>query len=166
MNGSTLPVAPGATGFSVGSDDPVYVKGDYNTVNKTLAMVAGDAVDILSNAWNDANDHTYANRIASNTTTNAVFINGIVPSGSGNYSGGVENFFRYLENWSGKNHTFGGSIIELFQSAKALGTWGKASVYSPPNRTWAWDAALGGVDSPPGTPRVVTIQRAKWEISG
>ena len=164
-NGSQLPVAAGATGFSVGSDDPVYVKGDYNTVNKTLALVAGDAVDILSNAWNDANSADYSKRTASNTTTNAVFINGIVPSGDSHYSGGVENYFRYLENWSGKNHTFGGSIIELYESAKGLGQWVYGSpVYTAPQRTWSWDATLGGVDSPPGTPRVVTIQRAKWEI--
>jgi hypothetical protein len=150
----------------VGSDDPVYVKGDYNTVHKTLALVAGDAVDILSNAWNDANSADYSKRTASNTTTNAVFINGIVPSGGGHYSGGVENYFRYLENWSGKNHTFGGSIIELYESAKGLGQWVYGSpVYTAPQRTWSWDATLGGVDSPPGTPRVVTIQRAKWEIS-
>ena len=63
--------------------------------------------------------------------------------------------------------TCGGSIVELYESAKALGRWVYGSpVYrpSPPSAPGSWDAALGGVDSPPGTPRVVTIQRAKWEI--
>ena len=64
------------------SDDPVYVQGDYNTVSKTLAMVAGDAITILSNDWSDANSSlsssNYANRVVQkDTAINAVFMIGI-----------------------------------------------------------------------------------------
>ena len=50
---------------------------------------------------------------ATNTTVNAGIISGIVPSGSGYYSGGVENFPRFLEDWSGKTFTYYGSMLEL-----------------------------------------------------
>ena len=67
VNGAELPVAPGTTGFSVATDDPLYMQGDYNTVNKTLAMVASDALSILSNNWDDANSADYGSRAASVT---------------------------------------------------------------------------------------------------
>ncbi|MFW6287090.1 MAG: hypothetical protein ACOC29_04030, partial [Candidatus Sumerlaeota bacterium] len=135
----------------------------------TLAMVAGDAINVLSNAWNDANSANSGqglnNRVASPTEINSVLINGIVPSVNNNYSGGVENYFRFLENWSGKDLEFSGSIIELYESVKATGNWSYGGkVYQAPNRPWSWDTALGGEDGPPGAPSVVEIVRSNWSI--
>ena len=57
-------------------------------------------------------------RVASKTTVNAAIVAGIVPSsavgGDGTYSGGAENFPRFLEIW-GEDTTFTyyGSMIQL-----------------------------------------------------
>ena len=45
-NGAELPTA-----LTVASEGPVYVHGDYNTVDKKGAAVIGDAINLLSNAW-------------------------------------------------------------------------------------------------------------------
>ncbi|MCX7044474.1 MAG: hypothetical protein NTX50_03170 [Candidatus Sumerlaeota bacterium] len=168
-NGATIPSNVDA-GFTVATNDPIYIWKDYNTgANKKPAMVAGDAVNILSNNWSDsAGSSGYTN--ATNTETNAVFVNGIVKSDATiqddtGYSGGVENFFRYQENWSGITHTMTGSIITLYFSEKALGKWGKASVYSPPNRVWSWNTSLS-TNGPPGQIRNATITPTQWQVQG
>ncbi|HUT24076.1 MAG TPA: hypothetical protein VM492_07030, partial [Sumerlaeia bacterium] len=165
LNGAEAPVAPGATGFTVATDDPVYIQGDFNTANQTesgpLCMVAGDAITILSNSWNDGVGYS----IASETTVNAVCLGGIVASADGQYSGGVENSFRFLENWSGRAFNFSGSIVVLWESETATGKWKYGSpVYQAPSRKWAWDLRLGGVNGPPGAPRVVEMVRNEWEV--
>lgn len=165
-NGSRLPASQITGGFTVATDDPIYIQGDFNTVNKTLAMVAADSLNILSNAWNDANSNktmsTY--RKASQTTVNAVCISGIVPSKNNHYSGGVENYFRFLEYWTGVDFNFSGSIIQMWESQKATGYWGKSNVYEAPKRNWSWDNALGGLNGPPGAPRVVELRRTAWKM--
>ena len=35
----------------VATDDALFIQGDYNTVNKRGSAVIGDAVNLLSNAW-------------------------------------------------------------------------------------------------------------------
>jgi len=163
VNGAELPSSAG--GFSVASDDPIYVQGDFNTINSTQAMVVADALNILSNAWDDALSNNYSAHHASVTEVNAICIQGIVPSRDGNYSGGVENYFRFLENWSGVEFTFNGSIIQLWESQKAIGLWRYGNpVYEAPIRIWSWDSMLGGMNPPPGTPRVVEITRTQWEL--
>ncbi len=163
VNGSTLPSSTSG-GFTVATENPLYIKGDYNTVNQKLAMVAADALSILSNSWNDANSTNYSKRNASSTTVNAVCMQGIVPTSGGNYSGGVENYFRLLENWSGITLTFSGSIINMWMSELAVGVWRSNVYYQPPNRTWSWDTALGGAAGPPGAPSVIEIRRTAWEM--
>jgi hypothetical protein len=39
--------------MTVASEWPVYVRGNYNSVNKQPAALAGDGITILSNAWDD-----------------------------------------------------------------------------------------------------------------
>ena len=102
VNGAKLPVG----GLTVASEEPVYIKGDYNikddtgtsstmgdTVHTRPASVVADAVTILSNNWNDNfKDGTVlknqkptstanypGNKVAaSSTTINAALISGIV----------------------------------------------------------------------------------------
>ena len=62
-------------------------------------MIA-DAVNILSNSWVDTNPN---NSAASNTTVNTAIVSGIVPSTNCYYSGGAENFPRFLENWDAQD---------------------------------------------------------------
>ncbi|MFH2035450.1 MAG: hypothetical protein ABIJ45_03530, partial [Candidatus Zixiibacteriota bacterium] len=40
--------------LSVFSENPMYVEGDYNTVDKQPAALGADAITFLSNNWNDA----------------------------------------------------------------------------------------------------------------
>ncbi len=169
-NASRLP-SNVVNGFTVASDDPLYIKGDYNTVDKKYSLLASDAITVLSNAWNDANstDARWSYRNANNTTVNAVVFQGIVPTqlsgGTTHYSGGVENFFRFLENWSGRTFTFNGSLVCLWNSQKGTGWWRYGNpVYTAPTRTWAWDPIYGGLNGPPGTPRVYNILRRNWNI--
>src|SRR6202035_3938522 len=73
--------------------------------------ILADAVNILSNNWNDATSGSVP--AASNTTVNAAIVSGIVPTapvgGDGSYSGGAENFPRFLEDWSANTFTYYGS---------------------------------------------------------
>src|SRR2546423_10860936 len=81
VNGSQLP----SQGLTVVSQNPVYIAGDYNTVrvgaNHPPAAVLGDAVTVLSNAWEQNNYDTkgsqaFQNRVASATTVNAAIATG------------------------------------------------------------------------------------------
>src|SRR5690606_33075649 len=62
------------------------------------------------------------------------------------WSGGVHNVIRYLESWSGKTHTYNGSLICLFESK--IATFRHESklkpdydqqYYGAPNRNFKWD---------------------------
>lgn len=172
INGSDLPGDHGV-GFTVATPNPLYVQGDYNTVNKAPALLAGDAINILSSGWkdsdnNDANKRKSAPNASGPTVTNAVIAAGNVPtqqdgSGGKHYSGGVENFFRYLEKWNGSTvHTFKGSILLMFKSLLSTGTWDKQN-YSAPKRQWSWDHDLQ-TKAPPGTPITFVTSKSNWSL--
>ncbi len=78
-------------------------------------------------------------RLATSTTVNSALMGGIVPSNGTNYSGGVENFVRLLEDWSGETLTFDGAIACMFYSQVAKGPWGTNNVYKPPTLNWSYD---------------------------
>jgi len=159
-----------SNGFTIASDDPVYIKGNFNTVNKEYALVAGDAISVLSNSWKDSDSANFSARNAWETTYNGVFMQGIIASqvsgGTAHYSGGGENYFRLLENWSGTTLHINGSLINVWESQKALGWWRYGSpVYAAPGkRVWSWDALYGGANGPPGAPRVYHVQRRNWNV--
>ncbi|MDE3084528.1 MAG: hypothetical protein KGJ37_04820, partial [Verrucomicrobiota bacterium] len=104
---------------------------------------------------------------ASATEIAAAFLTGNVPTSdtSGySYSGGVENYMRFAENWSSVNLRYRGSIVALFNSKVALGQW-KNAKYSPPTRQWGYDneftKSTGGY--PPGTPYLRTLRRIDYQ---
>jgi hypothetical protein len=164
VNGAELP----AQGLTVVSGNPIYVQGDYNTVNKVPASVIGDAITVLSNNWgpNNSDDKSkdpLGDRPATDTTVNAAFMLG--PStesvvGTGN--GQLENVIRMLEDWGGKTLTYSGSIVSLWHSQHAQGQWSCCSdYYKPPNRNWGFDPMFL-TNPPPGTPMAVEIIRGRW----
>ncbi len=118
LNGRQLP--PG--GLTVATPLPLYVQGQFNATNTTAgytntsgtlpASLAGDAITVLSGNWADTNSSkAMSQRLAVDTTVNAAFLGGIVQTtnaAGGHYSGGVENFPRFLETWSGKTLTYNG----------------------------------------------------------
>jgi len=167
IQGSTL-----QGGLTVVSNDPVYIQGDYNTVNEQSAAVICDAVNILSNSWSDANStKALSSRTPTATTVDSAFIAGNVPTptGGGTYSGGLENYPRLQENWSGVTLSIKGSFVELWPSQIATAAWVYGSpVYNAPTRAWNYDTRFNNsANLPPFTPFAVEIQPvAWWQASG
>lgn len=166
-NASSLP----NKGMTVASENPVYVKGDYNTINKQPAGLIGDAFNILSGAWNDANstNSNLNNRTATNTNLNVTVLTGNTntnPS-TGQYNGGFENIHRMLENWSNRTLTYSGSVITLFNSRIATGNWVYGGpYYTAPTRSWSFDTALSNPSySIPGFPSVYAVVKSGWEAN-
>ena len=90
------------------------------------------------------------------------------PNISGNYSGGVENFMRLLENWSsGPVLTYNGSIVVLFYSQYATNSWQPTgNYYNAPTRNWAFDLNFRTASKlPPLTPNTKAMIRGNWYAS-
>ena len=173
-NGGLLPNA----GLTIASPNAVYVQGDYNSgqtgsvepasntaanytpptdrpspfvsnYDHAPAAIIGDAVNILSNAWNDANSLLpQASRRAESSTVNAAIVAGNVPTTTTSYSGGIENFVRFHENWDSRYFTISGALAQLYASEQARGLW-KDADYTPPARRWYYDDLLRD-RNPPG----------------
>jgi len=159
INGGTLPAA----GLSVVTNRPLYIRGNFNTGNLPAAIFA-DAVTVLSGGWDDGHsDWSLSYRTASaNTTVKAAIMTGNKNSVGSQYSGGMENLLRLLENWSGRTLTFSGSLACLWQSVQATGNWpGIGTVYNPPTRSWSYGISFANL--PPGTPSVRSVQRTSWK---
>ncbi|MBI5059420.1 hypothetical protein HZB60_06530 [candidate division KSB1 bacterium] len=161
-NAATLPVG----GLTIVTDRPLYTQGHFNSVAKKGAALMCDAITLLSPNWNDAlSAGTMSARIPTALTVNACVMAGHVVTVGTTYSGGLENSFRFLENWSGVTVTFRGSIVHLWSSVYNIGSWRYGSpVYNAPRRVWGFDTDLLQPGNwPPGTPRVQTVQRGAWK---
>lgn len=148
------------------SDLPVYVQGDFNRHTSTdpdadtwqPCAVVSDAITVLSNNWDDSGSNWQDPAVDPNTNMpsaisteyNFVFITGNVPTESGQYSGGLENFPRFLENWSGQTVDISGGFIQLFRSKYATGNWSYGDYYRAPNRDWKSESRFSNLnDLPP-----------------
>jgi hypothetical protein len=177
------------SGLTIASNNAIYIQGDFNTggsppsdstsnndptipqvsgYTRAPCSVIGDAINLLSGAWNDANSSSgTSSRVATNTTFNTAILSGIVPTaapgGDGAYSGGAENFPRFLEDWSHATITYYGSMVELYKSQQSIGEWGKANVYVPPTRHWYFDSNFK-VRPPPGTLMVYSYSKGQWSM--
>ena len=176
-NGRTLPPA----GLTVSTRLPLYVLGHFNAPNTTPGLtdtsatlpssLVGDAITVLSSNWSDASSNkSLGQRTAGNTSVNAAFLSGIVKSaasgGQKYYSGGVENFPRFVEDWSGKTLTYNGSMVVMFESQFGKAFWQEpGNYYNAPVRKWAFD--LNFMDPrklPPGTPMIEKLVRGQWNV--
>jgi hypothetical protein len=185
-NGYQLPNG----GLTVVSENPVYIQGNYNTSStssatipsnngtytdpdasgytRVPAAVVADAVNVLSPGWSDsASAQAIGSRVASaNTTVNAALVAGQVASSGGNYSGGGENFIRFLEDWSTRTFCYYGSMVELYRSTQATGAWnGNGSVYNSPltSRWYYDDATFSNSSGPPGALQIAAyLQQQRW----
>jgi len=132
----------GGNGFTLATPNPLYVRGNFNTTNPKPVMLAGDAITLLSNSWNDGDGALLigdAGRSASNTGINAALVTGIVPAGGGYGSGWVANVIRLLENWNGYELAFNGSMAVLYHSESATGVFYHGTYYRAPGlRTFAF----------------------------
>ena len=210
INGTTLPgiyvaATPANTrGFTVSSENGVYVQGNYNTTGLTVnpagnvnsphlnylpqnnnhhipASIVADAVTILSNGWDDSKSfyspYNEGNRIGTTTQMRFAMISGdtiatrdALPNQGGispRLNGGVHNFKRFLERWSGNRLDYSGSLINLFNSKNNNGSFKCCNtVYDPPIRNWVFDATfLDPGRIPPGTPFFQYVQTTGFERS-
>lgn len=213
INGTTLPgiydaATPANTkGFTVASENGVYVRGNYNATSVTApsgtantpynqyfpfnqsthipASVVADSVTILSNAWEDArsfwspvtNPYDQSNRIASETHMRFAMISGdtiasreTTPHQGGispKLNGGVHNFKRFLERWTGQRLNYAGSLINLYNSRNNNGSFKCCNtVYNPPTRNWVFDSTfLDPGRLPPGTPFFQYVQTTGFQRS-
>jgi hypothetical protein len=177
--GGMLPTHTAPYGFTVATAQPIYVWGNYNASNVVSGTIysslgqnsttytwpaglMGDAITILSGNWNDGTTSKLPS--ASTTTINAAILAGIVPSTNSNYSGGVENFLRTLENWGSATLWYNGSIVVMFPSQYATNFWVQTgNYYGAPNRAWAFDTNfVQQAGLPPLTPQSKGVVRANW----
>ncbi len=156
-------------GFTVASENPVYVLGDYNSnqagdpfwgnpnanpdpLAHSAASIIADAVTLLSNSWTDLNGMVNTTNLGNRPATNTYYRMAIAsgknmnfpqPAGTGNdfgTDGGVHNFLRYIENWGPASLNYRGSLISLYYSEYATGIFKCCNlVYSPPNRNYFFD---------------------------
>jgi len=183
VNGAKLPFNNGL-GFTVATQNPLYVKGNYNvTINSnTYAMGLGattngssvpaallcDAITILSPNWQDSTSSSgYSGRNATDMTFNAALVTGNIPSTgttASTFSGGVHNLTRFLENWSGDTLTLNTSIVCLYSSKMATNQFKMpGAYYSPPTRRWGFDETYYSPNKqPPGVPCALVPIRFNW----
>jgi hypothetical protein len=178
-DGQTLP-AP--YGLSVVTPQPLYVLHDYNcpsgagttnTTSTSPAALIGDAITILSDNWSDnyTSGTSLSSRNASSTTVNAAIFNGIVPTqlynGTKEYSGGVENFLRLLESWTGDTLTYNGSMVAMFYSRYATNFWqSPGDYYNIPTRNWSFDLNYTSQNKLPRIcPQAKTMLRLSWNVA-
>jgi len=180
---NTVPNASGPyrlSGLGIATAQPIYVEGNYNvttdgvhyasTLGSTTngctlpAALLGDAVTILSSGFVDNPTGGTLNPASTQSTIaiNAACFEGIVPSNTNYYSGGLENFLRLLEGWGGDTIVYNGSIVVMFPSVYATNHWG-SSYYGAPNRAWGFDTTFtlpSGL--PPLCPSLKGDARAAW----
>jgi hypothetical protein len=154
--------------YTSGADPTKPTVSGYN---RQPCAVLADAVMILSNNWSDGNSSSaLSGRSATPTTVNTAIVSGIVPTSGtaaspGNYSGGAENFPRFLESWSGDTFTYYGSMVELYASRQFNTPWkttgSPPEVYNAPTRRWYFDNNFFS-SPPPGTLTIVSYVKGRW----
>jgi hypothetical protein len=176
-----IPPATFGNGFTVGSEEPVYIWGNYNsgpsdpffpsfganaTTPHSAAAIIADAVTLLSPSWSDSNSFVYPAQMANRVGTDSYYRVAIAAGKSIPFpqpgwggqdfgtDGGMHNFLRYLENRGGYNVNYAGSLISMYYSQYATGNFKCCnSVYSAPKRNYFFDTQfLNPNNLPPGTP--------------
>ncbi|HVC21473.1 MAG TPA: hypothetical protein VNE16_15475 [Vicinamibacterales bacterium] len=147
-----------APGLTIAAENPVYLQGDWNAAGSfgnphVATSIIADALTLLSNAWNDeksfASPQNPSGRQASTTWYRLAVIAGKGMSfpqptwGAAQdfgTDGGVHNFLRYIESWSGQTLNYRGAMASFFYSQQAVGTYKCCNnVYSPPTRAYNFD---------------------------
>lgn len=153
---------------------------DQTIAPRQPAAVIGDSINLLSeNYWNpncvgnncrDGQSTTNlgaGSRRGATTVMNAAFLGGVdtTPTGyAGDYNGGLENYPRFHEDWSGTWLRYRGSFVSLGEPFHVDGAWcgtgGGCNIYDPPNRDWNFDTAFNDIANlPPLTPRFTFLKQ-------
>ncbi len=182
-------------GLSIVTERPMYILGDYNTTVWRPAALMADAVTFLGNPPNaamlntapasaglrllgvcrlvrcDATEHGAACRAvfdrqrailaghSAATDTPAPVARRL------RTASGLENFPRFLENWSGVVFRYTGSLVSLYTNRYSTGLWGNTGngayanmgYYDAPTRQWSFDVNFRFPDRLPPAPSVGTV---------
>jgi hypothetical protein len=176
-------------GLAIATENPAYVQGDFNANSagggfndpNVGASLNADAVTLLSDNWNDMNSFSspYSTSLRNGVTSyyRVAVLAGVTvpfpqPGGSTSTSvpqdfgtdGGVHNFLRYIENWGGATLNYEGSIVELYYSRQANGTFKCCNtVYGAPSRGYNFDQDfLNPLLLPPRTPLFRDVNTTGW----
>jgi hypothetical protein len=170
VNGSDI-AGFGVTGLTVVSENPVYVKGDWNALGSfsgthAATSVIADAVTLLSNNWTDAVSYTDPYSPGNRNRGSQSWYRLAIISGKGmafprpsgtptdfGTDGGAHNFLRYLEDGD-QAVNYRGSIATFFYNRQGVGTYKCcATVYAAPTRNYGFDTDfLTPSKLPPNTP--------------
>lgn len=185
--GGRLPTLPNGTGgFTVASENPTYVLGDYNANSAdnsfadphAAAAIIADAITVLSNDWNDTAAWVDPSNLGYRVVKNTAWYRFAMAAGKNIYfpypswanstddgtDGGVHNFIRYIENWGGQTLNYQGSLVSFYFSQYATGRFKCCSlVYKPPTRAYSFDTKfLDPTQLPPGTPMFRDIDNVNY----
>lgn len=186
--------APNVQGLTIVSDQAIYILGNYNSVDKKPAAFLSDSLNILSNSWDidDRDGSAYdsnnlptgrtnmEDRTTSDTTINAAFLSGTDTTGDqegtggqgGAYNGGLENYPRFHENWSGRTLLYRGSFVSLGNARRVDGAWcgtggsldSGCNIYRAPDRDWNFDIDFRFAENlPPLSPRFVYLRQELFQ---
>jgi hypothetical protein len=166
--GKTRPV-PGSTeernaGLSIYTPNVCYLQGNFNVVEDAAGKFPAcalycDGLVALSNNWKDdvANggpSGAQFSGVATPTVHRLCLVIHNNPTDRGNIatpnndvhapggSGGVHNVIKFLEDWSGVNWAFIGSLVVLDRARYTRGYLGNQDVYNPPRRFYNFNEDL------------------------
>jgi len=168
--------------YNRGVVDPASLQAwaDPTILPRQPAALIGDSINILSQGyWSPAcagpscrdgqSTDGLANgpRNGATTIVNAALLGGVdnTPSGfASNYNGGIENYPRFHEDWSGVWFRYRGSFVSLGEPEHVDGPWcgtgGSCNIYDPPNRDWDFDTEFNDTANlPPLTPRFTFLEQ-------
>ncbi|MBS1819282.1 MAG: pilus assembly PilX N-terminal domain-containing protein [Acidobacteria bacterium] len=175
QNGASL-AALGITGLTIVAENPVYIQGDWNangTFNGAHAATAviADAVNVLSNAWNDVNSFLFPYAADSRPRSANSYYRVAIISGKGRIfskpgdvaagstfgtDGGAHSFLRMLEGETVASTVhYRGSMATFFYNRQANGPFKCCAgvVYGVPVRDYTFDTDfLNPALLPPNTP--------------
>jgi len=164
-----------APGLTIASENPVYLKGDYNASAANgfgdphvATAIMADALTLLSNSWNDRSSFLTPEDPVGRSATDTWYRLAVI-SGKGlsfprptawasgqdfGTDGGAHNFLRYLEDWGGRTLNYRGAIASFYYNRQAVGTYKCCTnVYKPPTRGYNFDVDfLTPALLPPRTP--------------
>jgi hypothetical protein len=196
-DGANLP-AP----LTIVTDQAAYSQGNWNNVDKQPASFLADTITVLSNSClNTGTSDTPATSTlpaslvgqlncgslsgvpsaGSTTTVNAAFLaktDKSIPSTDATvnyYSGGLNNYIRILEDWTGAAMTYRGSLVSLgeplevsgrYRECKQLPASEKLLNYGCPAslRDWDYDTSFNSYQGlPPLPPRVIELTQDSFK---
>jgi hypothetical protein len=167
-----LPSRPNHTGgFTIASETPVYVMGNYNAnaagnsdpshfgdnhgLSHVSAAILGDKVKVLSSAWSDGNSFASPFDCRFRVAVGSWYRFAVATGVSGSVVS-VVGFPSYLEDWNGQYMHYSGSTIMIYRARYATSPGFVSSgfaVYTPPARSVSFDLDFQNMSlMPPGTP--------------